>query len=51
LGRLFDHIVAAVCSASSAGLWGPTAFALALRAAKQALDPNSILNPGVLIDP
>ncbi|MDF3301424.1 FAD-binding oxidoreductase [Streptomyces tropicalis] len=29
----------------------PEPFALALRAAKQALDPAGILNPGVLIDP
>jgi alkyldihydroxyacetonephosphate synthase len=29
----------------------PAAFAAALRAAKQALDPGGILNPGVLIDP
>jgi alkyldihydroxyacetonephosphate synthase len=29
----------------------PQPFALALRAAKQALDPAGILNPGVLIDP
>ena len=29
----------------------PDGFALALRAAKQALDPAGILNPGVLIDP
>jgi alkyldihydroxyacetonephosphate synthase len=29
----------------------PEPFALALRAAKQALDPKAILNPGVLIDP
>jgi alkyldihydroxyacetonephosphate synthase len=29
----------------------PEAFAAALRAAKKALDPNAILNPGVLIDP
>jgi alkyldihydroxyacetonephosphate synthase len=29
----------------------PDAFARALRGAKQALDPEGILNPGVLIDP
>jgi alkyldihydroxyacetonephosphate synthase len=29
----------------------PEGFARALRAAKRALDPNAILNPGVLIDP
>jgi alkyldihydroxyacetonephosphate synthase len=29
----------------------PDGFAVALRAAKSALDPRSILNPGVLIDP
>ncbi|HZP45523.1 MAG TPA: FAD-binding oxidoreductase [Candidatus Binataceae bacterium] len=29
----------------------PELFAAALRAAKHALDPNAILNPGVLIDP
>ena len=29
----------------------PDLFAQALRAAKKSLDPNSILNPGVLIDP
>jgi alkyldihydroxyacetonephosphate synthase len=29
----------------------PDAFAAALRAAKQALDPDGVLNPGVLIDP
>jgi alkyldihydroxyacetonephosphate synthase len=29
----------------------PEGFARALRAAKRALDPHAILNPGVLIDP
>ncbi len=29
----------------------PESFATALRAAKKSLDPSSILNPGVLIDP
>ncbi len=29
----------------------PPAFADALRAAKRALDPQAVLNPGVLIDP
>ena len=29
----------------------PDVFAEALRAAKKAVDPNGILNPGVLIDP
>jgi alkyldihydroxyacetonephosphate synthase len=29
----------------------PEPFALALRAAKQALDPQALLNPGVLFDP
>ena len=29
----------------------PEPFALALRAAKRAVDPNGVLNPGVLIDP
>ena len=29
----------------------PELFARALRAAKAALDPKAILNPGVLIDP
>lgn len=29
----------------------PDGFARALRAAKRALDPNAILNPGVLVDP
>jgi alkyldihydroxyacetonephosphate synthase len=29
----------------------PEPFALALRAAKRALDPKGVLNPGVLIDP
>ena len=29
----------------------PDPFAAALRAAKRALDPHGVLNPGVLIDP
>jgi alkyldihydroxyacetonephosphate synthase len=29
----------------------PEPFADALRAAKRALDPRAVLNPGVLIDP
>ena len=29
----------------------PTPFAAALRAAKAAVDPAGLLNPGVLIDP
>ena len=29
----------------------PELFAVALRAAKKALDPAGVLNPGVLIDP
>ena len=29
----------------------PDGFARALKAAKRALDPHAILNPGVLIDP
>jgi alkyldihydroxyacetonephosphate synthase len=29
----------------------PEPFALALKAAKRAVDPNGVLNPGVLIDP
>jgi alkyldihydroxyacetonephosphate synthase len=29
----------------------PDLFADALRAAKQAVDPGGILNPGVLLDP
>ena len=29
----------------------PEPFAVALRAAKKALDPAGVLNPGVLIDP
>ena len=29
----------------------PDLFAAALRAAKQALDPQGLLNPGVLLDP
>ncbi|MBI1397521.1 MAG: FAD-binding protein [Betaproteobacteria bacterium] len=29
----------------------PEAFATVLRAAKRALDPNALLNPGVLVDP
>ena len=29
----------------------PELFAHALRAAKQSLDPNAVLNPGVLVDP
>jgi alkyldihydroxyacetonephosphate synthase len=29
----------------------PEPFAVALRAAKAALDPHGVLNPGVLVDP
>ena len=29
----------------------PEPFAMALRAAKSALDPHGVLNPGVLVDP
>ena len=29
----------------------PELFAAALRSAKRELDPNGVLNPGVLIDP
>ena len=29
----------------------PALFTDALRAAKKAVDPNALLNPGVLIDP
>jgi alkyldihydroxyacetonephosphate synthase len=29
----------------------PEPFALALRGAKEAIDPSGIMNPGVLIDP
>ena len=29
----------------------PDLFAACLRAAKRAVDPNGVLNPGVLIDP
>ena len=29
----------------------PEPFAAALRAAKAAIDPNAVLNPGVLVDP
>jgi alkyldihydroxyacetonephosphate synthase len=29
----------------------PDAFAAAVRAAKQELDPRGVLNPGVLVDP
>ena len=29
----------------------PNPFAQALRAAKRSLDPNWVLNPGILIDP
>ena len=29
----------------------PEPFAMALRAAKRELDPNAVLNPGVLFDP
>ena len=39
------------CTARSYDRQRPELFADALRAAKQTVDPDGILNPGVLIDP